>query len=296
MRVFVTGASGWIGSATVVELVTAGHDVVGLARSEASATSIQKKGAKALLGGLDDLDSLRRGAEGADAVIHLANKHDWANLAETDRAERVAVQTLAECLVGTNRAFVVSNGFYGLVKGRPATEEDPASWVGPDAPRGGSENLALDYVSRGVRTIITRFAPTVHGAGNLGFIKRLASAAQSHGVSCYVGDGSHAWSAAHRSDVARLIRLGIEKAPAGSRLHGVAEEAVITRSIAEAIGAALHLPVQSIAPEDADRHFGFVGRFFSMEMSASSARTQALLSWYPTGPTLIEDILAGAYN
>src|SRR5208337_4781391 len=132
MRVFVTGASGWIGSATVVELVTAGHDVVGLARSEASATSIQEKGAKAFLGGLDDLDSLRRGAEGADAVIHLANKHDWANLAETDRAERVAVQTLAECLVGTNRAFVVSNGFYGLVKGRPATEEDPAPWVGPE--------------------------------------------------------------------------------------------------------------------------------------------------------------------
>jgi len=167
MRVFVTGASGWIGSATVVELVTAGHDVVGLARSEASATSILEKWAKALRGDLDDLDSLRRGTEEADAVIHLANKHDWAYLAETDRAERVAVQTLAECLVGTNRALMVANGLLGLVQGRPVTEDNPAPWVGPDAPRGGSENLALDYVGRGVRTIITRFAPTVHGAGNV---------------------------------------------------------------------------------------------------------------------------------
>jgi nucleoside-diphosphate-sugar epimerase len=296
MRVFVTGASGWIGSATVDELLRAGHQVVGLARSEESAASVKGQGAAVLRGDLDDLGSLRRGASEADAVVHLANKHDWADPAASDRAERAAVEAIAETLAGTGRPFAVANGISALVQGRPALETDPSPAVGPDSDRGGSENLALGYVRRGVRTIITRFAPSVHGAGDWGFVSFLAAAARKQGVSGYIGDGSAAWSAVHRSDTARLIRLGIERAPAGTRLHAVAEQAISTRTIAEAIGRALGLPVTSVAPEDADEHFGFVGSFLAMTMTASSDHTRELLAWTPTGPTLVEDIEAGAYN
>lgn len=296
MRVFVTGASGWIGSATVDELLAAGHKVVGLARSQDSAAAIEGKGATALLGSLDDRDSLYRGAAQADAVIHLANKHDWANPDETDRAERAAVDTLAEALAGTDRSFVVASALSGLVEGRKALETDPSPAVGPDAPRGGSENLALDYVDQGVRTVIVRLAPSVHGAGDWGFVNFLTAVARRHGVSGYVDDGSTNWSAVHRCDTARLIRLGIEKAPAGTRLHAVAEETVPTRVIAEAIGRSLHLPVTSVAAADADEHFGFMSYFFGLTMTASSARTRELLGWTPTGPTLVEDIDAGAYT
>ncbi|MBV6715498.1 SDR family oxidoreductase [Paenibacillus chitinolyticus] len=296
MNVFVTGATGWIGSATVDELLKAGHKVVGLVRSDVSAASLEAKGAKVLRGDLDDLDSLRRGAAEAEAVVHLANKHDFANPAESDRAERAAVETLAEALVGTNRPFMVATGMSGLFQGRPVLETDPSPDVSPDSHRGGAENLALDYVGRGVRTIIIRFAPTVHGAGDWGFVNFLVSAARKHGVSGYIDDGSHAWSAVHRWDAAKLIRLGIEKAPAGSRLHAVAEETISTRAIAEAIGRALDIPVTTIAPEDAVAHFGFVGRFFKLSMNGSSERTRELLAWTPAGPTLIDDILAGAYK
>ena len=296
MRVFVTGASGWIGSATVDELLGAGHQVVGLARSDGSAASLEAKGVTVLRGDLDDLDALRRGTADADAVAHLANKHDWNNPAESNRAERAAVETLAEALAGSDRPFVLAAGVAGLAQGRPGTEADPSPAVGPDSPRGGSENLALDYVDRGVRTISARFAPTVHGMRDHGFIAYITAAARRHGVSAYVGDGSAAWSAVHRSDAARLVRLGLEQAPAGSRLHAVAEEAIPTREIAEAIAEALGVPVTSIAPEDAVEHFGFIGRFFALDMSASSNRTRELLDWTPTGPTLIEDIKAGAYT
>jgi nucleoside-diphosphate-sugar epimerase len=296
MRVFVTGASGWIGSATVDELLGAGHQVVGLARSDGSAASLEAKGVTVLRGDLDDLDALRRGTVGADAVAHLANKHDWNNPTESNRAERAAVETLAEALAGSDRPFVLAAGVAGLAQGRPGTEADPSPAVGPDSPRGGSENLALDYVDRGVRTISARFAPTVHGVRDHGFIAYITAAARRHGVSAYVGDGSAAWSAVHRSDAARLVRLGLEQAPAGSRLHAVAEEAVPTRVIAEAIAEALGIPVTSIAPEDAVEHFGFIGRFFALDMSASSNHTRELLGWNPTGPTLVEDIKAGAYT
>lgn len=296
MRVFTTGATGWIGSAVVDELLDAGHEVTGLARSADSALSLEKKGARALLGDLDDLESLRRGASEADAVVHLANKHDWANPAESDRAERAAVGAIAEALVGTQRPFMVANGLSGLCDGRPVVETDPSPAVGPDSDRGGSENLVLDYVDRGVRSMIVRFAPSIHGAGDWGFVEFLAAAARRRGVSGYIGDGSAEWSAAHRSDTARLIRLGLEKAPAGTRLHASAEESVTTRAIAEALGRALGLPVASIAPEDAAGHFGFVGDFFALTMTASSALTRERLSWRPTGPTLVEDIESGAYG
>jgi len=295
MRVFVTGASGWIGSATVDDMLAAGHQVIGLARADTSAATLTDKGATALRGDLDDLDSLRRGATDADAVVHLAAKHDWNNPAENARAERTAVQTLADTLVGTDKPFAVASGVALLADGRPALETDPSPAVGPDSFRGGSENLTLSYADRGVRGMAVRFAPTVHGISDHGFIAFIAAAARRHGVSAYVGDGSAAWSAVHVSDAARLIRLGIEKAPAGSILHAVAEEGVPTRAIAESIGAALDLPVTSIANEQAIDHFGFVGRFFGMDLRASSARTRELLDWTPFGPALLDDIKAGGY-
>lgn len=296
MRVFVTGASGWIGSATVDELLGAGHEVVGLARSDASAAALEARGVTVRRGDLDDLEALRRGAADAEGVVHLANKHDWANPAESNRAERVSVETLAEALVGTGKPLVMASGVAGLAAGRPGAEADPSPAIGVDSPRGGAENLALAYVDRGVRAVSARFAPTTHGHGDQGFIALITAAARRHGVSAYVGDGSTRWSAVHVSDAARLVRLGLEQAPAGTRLHAVAEEAIPSREIAQAIGDALGVPVTSVAPEDAVGHFGFIGMFFAMDLAASSDHTRRVVDWTPTGPGLLEDIKAGAYR
>ena len=295
MRVFVTGASGWIGSAAVDELLAAGHDVTGLARSDASAAALRAKGAQVRRGDLDDPDSLRAGAQDADAVIHLANKHDFADMAASNAAERAAVQTIGDTLAGTGRPFLVASGVAGLAKGRLGTEDDVSPAHGPDSPRGGSENLALEFVERGVHTVSLRFAPTVHGTGDHGFIAVLAAIAREKGVSGYPGDGANRWAAVHRSDAARLIALGLEKAPAGTRLHAVAEEGVPTREIAEAIGRAFGLPVAPIAPDDVAGHFGWIGSFFAMDLAATSTATRELLGWTPGGPTIVEDIDAGAY-
>ncbi len=183
MRVFITGASGWIGSAAVDELLATGHQVTGLARSETSAAALEAKGATVLHGDLDDLDSLRAGSADAEAVIHLANKHDWANPAESNRAERAAVQTIGDTLAGSNRPFLLASGVAGLAQGRPSTENDRSPWSGPEAPRGGTENLALEYLDRGVKSISLRFAPTVHGDGDHGFISAIVAAAPATGVS-----------------------------------------------------------------------------------------------------------------
>lgn len=296
MRVFVTGASGWIGSATVDELLGAGHEVVGLARSDASAAALEAKGAQVRRGDLDDLDSIRGGAADADAVIHLANKHDFVNPAVSSRAEHDAVTAIGDELAGSGRAFLLASGVAALADGRPATEDDASPFHGVDSPRGGSENLALEYAAKGVHTVSLRFAPTVHGAHDHGFIAALTGVARERGVAGYVGEGANRWAAVHRSDAARLVRLGLEKAPAGSLLHVVAEEGIPTREIAAAIGHALGLPAASIAAEDVQAHFGWIGGFFGMDMAASSARTQELLGWTPTGPTLVEDIEAGAYS
>ncbi|GAA3342759.1 SDR family oxidoreductase [Curtobacterium pusillum] len=295
MHVFVTGASGWIGSHTVDDLLAAGHTVTGLARSDASAAALEAKGVTVLRGDLDDLDTIRRGSAEAEAVLHLANKHDWANAAATNASERAAVETIGQALVGTDRPFVLASGVAGLAQGRPSEEADPNPFVGPDSMRGGSENRAFDFVDQGVRTIAARFSPTTHGTGDHGFIALIAAAARAKGVSGYVGEGTNRWAAVHVSDAARLVRLGLEQAPAGTRLHAVAETGVPTGAIAEAIGEGLGLPVTSIDPADAVDHFGFIGQFFGMEMSATSDETRALLGWEPTGPGLLEDIAAGAY-
>ena len=296
MRVFATGASGWIGSAAVDELLAAGHEVVGLARSDASAATLQAKGVEVRRGDLDDLDGLRAGAVDAEAVLHLANKHDWSDPAASNSAERAAVQTFGDVLAGTGRPFLLAAGVAALAQGRPATEADPSPFHGADSPRGGAKNLALEFVDRGVHAVSLRFSPTVHGTGDHGFVAHLAGIAREKGVSGYPGDGTNRWAAVHRSDAARLVALALEKAPAGTRLHAVAEEGVPTREIAEAIGRAFDLPVASIAPDDVRDHFGWIGGFFGMDLSATSDATQELLGWTPTGPTLVDDLAAGAYR
>ena len=294
MRVFITGASGWIGSVTVDELLAGGHQVLGLARSDTSAAALQAKGAQVHRGDLDDLDSLRTGAAAADAVIHLANKHDFVNAAATNNTERTAVETIGEALAGSNRVFVVASGV-GSVPGRAFTEQDPSPQHGPDSHRGGSENLALDYADRGVHTIIARFAPTVHGAGDKGFIKLLVEIAREKGISGYVADGANRWPAVHRSDAGRVVSLGLQKAPAGAILHAVGEDGVPTREIAEAIGHQLGVPAVSVAPEEAAAHFGWLSWIFALDLPTSSGLTQELLGWTPTGPTLGDDLRTDSY-
>jgi nucleoside-diphosphate-sugar epimerase len=296
MRVFVTGASGWIGSAVVTDLLATGHEVTGLARSDASAAALEAKGAHVRRGDLDDLAGIRAGATAAEAVIHLANKHDFVHPAVSNAAERAAVQTIGEALEGTGRPLLLASGIAALTQGRPATEADPSPFHGPDAPRGGSENLALEFADRGVHPVSLRFSPTVHGTGDHGFIALLTAIAREKGVSGYPGDGTNRWAAVHVSDAARLVTLGLEKAPAGSRLHAVAEEGVPTREIAEAIGRAYDLPVAAIPADDVQDHYGWIGGFFAMDLSATSVRTRELLGWTPTGPTLLEDLAAGAYG
>jgi nucleoside-diphosphate-sugar epimerase len=289
MRIFVTGASGWIGSAVVDELLANGHEVVGLARSDASAGTLEAKGAEVLRGDLDDLDSLRQGAKEADGVIHLANKHDFDHQEVSNAAERGAVETIGDALAGTDRPFVLASGAVGQ------TETDASPHHGPNSMRGGSENLALSYADRGVRVASARFAPTVHGAGDHGFIAAIVNVARERGVSGYIGDGGNRWSAVHRSDAARLVRLGLETAAPGTIMHAAAEQGVPTRAIAEAIGEGLGLPVESISAETASEHFGWIGMFFGMDLPLSSTLTQQAFDWSPSGPTLVEDLAAGAY-
>lgn len=295
MPVFVTGASGWIGSAVTDELLANGYKVVGLARSDESADALDAKGVTVQRGSLDDPAGLAAAAAAADAVIHLAFNHDFSDYAGAGRTEHAAVAAMLDALAGSDRPFLIASGLAGGPGGRPLTEDDASPFRGADAMRGGSENLALDAAERGVRSVALRFSPTVHGMGDHGFTSVLAKIAQERGVAGYLGDGSSRWAAVHRSDAARLVRLALEKAPAGSRVHAVAEAGLPSRDIAAALGAYLGVPTGSVAPADADAHFGWIGRFFGADIVASNTRTRELLDWTPTSPTLFDDIAAGAY-
>jgi nucleoside-diphosphate-sugar epimerase len=290
MRIFMTGASGWIGSAVVPHLLEAGHEVTGLARSDASASALKAAGVAPLRGGLDDLDVLRAGAAGSDAVIHLGFKHDFNDFAASGRTERAALEAFGDVLEGTGARFLFASGIAGLRTDGPATERDQSPFSGPDAPRGGSERLALSFVERGIEPVSLRFAPTVHGTGDHGFSAVLVQVARERGVAAYIGDGEHRWAAVHRDDAGRLVSLALEKAPAGGIVHAVAEEGVPTKEMAQAIGDALNVPVVSVAAEEATAHFGWLGAFFGTNVTASSDLTRELLGWQPTGVGLLEDI------
>ena len=295
MRIFVTGATGWIGTAVTGELLAAGHDVVGLARSDASAATLTARGATPLRGTLDDLGIIKDAAAGSDGVVHLGFVHDFDRSADAARVERAVVGTVGDALSGSDRPFLLASGVAGLAPGRTSTEDDVSNQVGPDAARGGGEALALDYADQGVRSVGLRFAASVHGMGDHGFVATLTQIARERGVSGYLGDGANRWPAVHRSDAARLVALALDAAPAGSVVHAVGEEGVATRDIAEAIGRSLGLPTASVAPEDAADHFGWMGRFFGLDAPASSTLTRERYGWEPTGPTLLEDIAAGGY-
>jgi nucleoside-diphosphate-sugar epimerase len=304
MRVFVTGASGWIGSAVVPELIGAGHEVTGLARSDASAAALTAAGARVRRGTLDDLDGLRNAAAGSEGVIHLAFKHDLAFTGDFQGAadaDRRAVETIGDALAGSGRPFAIASGTLGLRPGRVATERDGHETATaanlPAGPRTrlGTAELTLSLASRGVRSSVVRLPPTVHGDGDHGFIATLVGIARDKGMAGYVGDGSSRWPAAHRLDAAHLFRLALENAPAGSTLHAIADEGVPVRDIADVIGRHLGVPAGSVAAEDAAGHFGFLAGFVATDSPASSALTRELLGWQPTQPGLIDDLDKGHY-
>lgn len=298
MRIFVTGASGWIGSAVVTELLEAGHDVLGLARSDASAGAIAAAGAEIRRGDLGNLDVLRAAATESDGVIHLAFRHDIAFAGEFDAAvasDLEAIEAFGDALGGTNKPLAIASGVASLKPGALATERDMGE---PFAGPGGrvlNERAALALAERGVRSMSVRFAPTVHGDGDNGFIAMLVAADRAAGSAAYIDEGTNRWPAVHRSDAGRLVRLGIERAPAGSVLHAVGEEGVALRDVSQAIGRALDLPVTSITAEQGQAQFGFLAHFLASDMPASSALTRELLGWQPAGPGLIADLEEGHY-
>jgi len=295
MRVFVTGATGFIGAAVVQELIGAGHHVIGLARSDAAAKALAAAGAEAHRGALEDADSLRRGAAGADGVVHTAFIHDFSNIAAAGEIDRLAIEALGAALAVSERPLVVTSAIGLLAPGRVGTEVDAPDSNSGGAHRIASEGAALSLASRGVRVSVVRLPLSVHGEGDHAFIPALIRFAREKGVSAYLGEGRNRWPAVHRLDAAHLFRLALEKGPAGARFHGVADEGVPTRDIADAIGRRLSVPVVSKSLNQAADHFSWLGRFFALDVPASSTRTQEELGWRPRQPGLLSDIERGHY-
>jgi nucleoside-diphosphate-sugar epimerase len=293
MRVFVTGATGFIGSAIVQELIGAGHRVLGLVRSDEAAGALARLGVEAHRGDLSDIDSLGAGARACEGVIHTAFIHDFTQFAANVETDRRAVEALAGALEGSGKPLVIASGTLMVSSGRPATEQDAPPSL--DAPRAASEAMVLAASGRGVRGSVVRLPPTVHGAGDHGFVPRLIAAAREKGVSPYVGAGANRWPAVHRLDAARVFRLALESAEAGTRVHAVAEEGVPMRAIAEAIGAGLGVPVRSLTPDEAPAHFDFLAMFVGTDNPTSSALTRSALGWRPQWPDLLTDMRDNGY-
>jgi nucleoside-diphosphate-sugar epimerase len=294
MHVFVTGATGHIGSAAAAELLEAGHHVTGLARSDEGAAALTAAGATARRGDLDDVDGLRDAAAAADGVIHLAFKHDWDDFADAAETDLRAVEAMGDALAGSDRPFVSTSGTLLLAfaaPGRLATENDTL----PGGPRIDSENAAIALAERGVRSSVIRLSPLVHSdLDHHGFAHHLINTARDTGKSAYIGDGTNRWPALHTLDAAHLYRLALEKAPPGTRLHGVADEGVPFRDIADVIARHLGVPAVGIPAEEAG-HFGFLAFFASLDNPTSSALTRKVLEWQPERPGLLEDLDAGHY-
>ena len=290
MRVFVTGATGWVGNIVVDDLLRAGHQVVGLSRSTEKAASLAAKGATVLHATLDDLDQLAAAADDADAVIHLAFNHDFSKYAENSEQDRRAIMAMGDALAGTAKAILVTTGLAMLAPGQVATEADMPPLSDPNYIR-KSEAAAAVLGDRGVRIGTVRLATTVHGVGDPAFMAMLARLARQTGVSAYIGESAGRWPAVHVSDAGRLYRLALEANALTGAYHAVAEEGVVFRDIAEAIGRALDLPVQSRPPE----HFGALANFVAADARVSSARTRELTGWRPVGPTLLADLAHQKY-
>ena len=297
MHVFVTGGSGQTGPTVVAELIAAGHTVTGLARSDAAAARLEALGAATHRGSLDDLDSLRCGAEAADGVLHMAYGGDFSDPDDMMRRDRTAIEALGRPLEHSGKPLVVTSGTLVMPANREATEQDAPDPAGIAAFRIAGEQACLGFAARGVRASVVRLAPTVHGPEDHGFIPMLIATARKTGVSAYVGDGANRWPAVHRLDAAVLFRLAVEKAPAGSVLHGVAESGVTLKSIAETIARGLDLPAISLTPDEAAAHFAspFMATAYAFDGPVSSSYTQELLDWSPTHPTLLEDLEHGDY-
>lgn len=294
MRIFVTGATGFVGSAVAEDLISAGHKVLGLARSDKATQQLLASGAEVHRGDLEDLDSLRAGAAATDGVIHTGFIHDFARFKEVCEIDGRAIEALGSALAGSNRPLIVTAGVAFVASDRPATEEDAGPPVSEAYPR-MSEQEAAAAAGRGVRVSVVRLSPSVHGEGDHGFVRTLIEIARDKGVSAYIGEGRNRWAAVHRLDAARLFKLAFESGAAGANYHGVAEEGVPFRDIAEAIGRGLDLPVVSKSPEEASDHFGWFAPIAALDCPASSEATREQLGWRPTQVGLIADLDRGSY-